>query len=414
MWLCCANGFVRVKAVLKVFLTSERALAVLRVAPFTYLLGLIFTNVRKLRSDPEHGLLQVSDFFCFWAAAKAAIFVDSALVYDNQAFRQFGGSYFENEGFLHFFYPPTLLMLYMPLGYLPNIAAFIVFIGVTLAGYALMARYAYGGWIGGLYVIALPTTLFAIYFGQNSLLLCALLGGALVALRNGKLVLSGILIGCLTIKPQIGVLIPFALLAGRHWSAFAAATLTTVFLVLASWLMFGSETWVAFFGQTIFAKEILDHEYLPYVVHVTPFSTLQQIGVPYSVAIALQIALVGVMIMLTVRVWQKDVPFDLKAAVLSSAALLSTPYLLSYDLALLSVPFIFLLHFAKRNAFSKREKWAIAAAMTIGSVAEILNYNLGIPVGPLAPAILLGLAWRRVFVLSAQTARDDLLEYARP
>jgi hypothetical protein len=395
----------QVVGVLRAVLTAERVQAVVRVAPVLYLISLAIVYIRNLRYDPEHGLLLASDFYCFWLAAKAAVSVDPALVYDNRFFLQYGGSLFQEAGLLHFFYPPTFLLLTAPLGYIPEIAAFLVFFGASLAGYAYMGRHAFGSWIGGLYLIALPTTFFAIFHGQNSLLLCALLGGALVAIRSERYVLAGILIGCLTIKPQIGLLIPFALLAGRYWTVVAVAIVTTLSLALASWVIFGTETWIAFVNQTLFANEIVNHEDLPFVLHVTPFTSLQQLGVPYQLAMSIQIALVIALLALTAWTWRQDVPFDLKAAVLGAAALLATPYLLSYDLALLAVPFIFLLNYSRSNAFSGLEKWTIAAAIAFCILSKIVNLRFGIPLGPVAPALFLGLASRRVFLLRAEVER---------
>jgi len=402
-----------VLGVTKAFLTRERMRIVLRVTPVSYLLGLCFVYTKNIRFDAEHGLLLASDFFCFWLAAKAAVSIDPVLVYDNTAFLQFGGSLFEEGRFLHFFYPPTFLMLIEPLGHLPNSIAFLVFVGVGIAGYAVFGRCALGTSTGVLYLLALPTVLFAIYHGQNSLLLCALFGGALVAMRSKRFVLAGILIGCLTVKPQLGLLIPFALLAGRYWTVFAVAALTTVLLSLTSWAIFGSDTWVAFFNQTVLAREIVNHEQLPFLLHVTVFSTLQQFGIPYSTAMSLQITLAICLVILTVWIWRLEVPFDLKAAGLSAAALLASPYLLSYDLALMAIPFIFLLHFARGDVFSGPEKLTFVAAIVIASLAKIINYNLGLPLGPLAPALMLGLTWRRVHVLSRAAALEVLPEAAQ-
>jgi len=387
-----------VTGLLRRLLTPERAEVTLRVAPFIYLIAVAAVYIKNLRHDPEHGLLLASDFYCFWLAAKAAVSLDPALVYDNHFFLQYGGSLFEEAGLLHFFYPPTFLLLTAPLGYLPEIAAFFVFFGGSLAVYAFMGRCAYGNWNGALFLIALPTTFFVLFHGQNSLLMCALLGGALVAIRSEKYVLAGILIGCLTIKPQIGLLIPFALLAGRYWTVVGVAVFTTLMLALASWAVFGTETWVAFLNQTLFAREIVDHEHLPFVLHVTPFTALQQLGVPAAPAMYFQAALAIALLVLTSWIWLQDIPFDLKAAVLGSAALLATPYLLSYDLALLAVPIIFLLHYSRSNALSVAEKWVLAAAIAFTVLSKLLNLNYGVPLGPVAPALLLGFACRRAFL----------------
>ena len=60
---------------------------------------------------------------------------------------------------------------------------------------------------------AFPAVFVNIGHGQNGFLTAALLGGAL-HLLDRRPWLAGVLFGCLAYKPQFGVLIPFALLAG--------------------------------------------------------------------------------------------------------------------------------------------------------------------------------------------------------
>lgn len=57
--------------------------------------------------------------------------------------------------------------------------------------------------------------------------------------------LAGILFGLLTFKPQLGVLLPLALLAGRQWRAFIAAAATAAVLFAASVILFGANVWLA-------------------------------------------------------------------------------------------------------------------------------------------------------------------------
>ena len=70
----------------------------------------------------------------------------------------------------------------------------------------------------------------------------------LAGLGLGIPVIAGICFGSLVYKPQMAVLIPFALAAGApaagdRWRAFAAAAVTAVVLVLASLALFGTATW---------------------------------------------------------------------------------------------------------------------------------------------------------------------------
>src|SRR5690606_42098322 len=53
-----------------------------------------------------------------------------------------------------------------------------------------------------------------------------LLGGMMLA--PAKPIAAGILIGLLTVKPHLGLLLPCCLLAGGHWRAAASATVVTL------------------------------------------------------------------------------------------------------------------------------------------------------------------------------------------
>src|SRR5690606_10144269 len=65
------------------------------------------------------------------------------------------------------------------------------------------------------------------------------------------------LLGFLTIKPQLGILFPFLLLAERRWLVIVSATATTVALVALSAIVFGIDAWSGYFSEVI-----------PYQTHV--------------------------------------------------------------------------------------------------------------------------------------------------
>ena len=71
-------------------------------------------------------------------------------------------------------------------------------------------------------LLAAPAVFINAVGGQNGTWTAALFGGGLSLLERRPL-LAGGLLGLLIYKPQLALLIPVALLAGRHWRAFAAA-----------------------------------------------------------------------------------------------------------------------------------------------------------------------------------------------
>src|SRR5258706_16321345 len=69
-----------------------------------------------------------------------------------------------------------------------------------------------------LLALAAPAVFVNAVRGQNGTWTAALCGGGLSLLERRPL-LAGGLLGLLIYKPQLGLLIPVALLAGRHWRA---------------------------------------------------------------------------------------------------------------------------------------------------------------------------------------------------
>src|SRR5205814_7022046 len=98
------------------------------------------------------------------------------------------------------------------------------------------------------FLLLAPGAAVNLFFGQNGILSTVLLGGG-VLLLGSRPILAGVLLGLLAYKPQLAVLAPFALLAGREWRALAAAILSQIALGLLSLLVLGAEPWFAFFDK---------------------------------------------------------------------------------------------------------------------------------------------------------------------
>ncbi|SCV00655.1 hypothetical protein CNECB9_750011 [Cupriavidus necator] len=121
--------------------------------------------------------------------------------------------------YLPWAYPPMFLLFVMPLALFPFAASYLIFIGSTAAIYiAALIRIVdipgaprYAVWLP---VVAFPGVHEAAIMGQNSLLTAGLAAWGLIHLR-ARPVLSGVLIGLLSIKPQLALLFPVALVAGR-------------------------------------------------------------------------------------------------------------------------------------------------------------------------------------------------------
>jgi hypothetical protein len=87
---------------------------------------------------------------------------------------------------------------------------------------------------------------------------------------------------------------------------------------------------------------------VPYYKTQSIFAALRLLGSPVAVAYALQGGALSAAAALTVATWRRSVDQDFKSAVLATAGLLATPFVLDYDLTQLALPAAWLLRHAAR------------------------------------------------------------------
>jgi alpha-1,2-mannosyltransferase len=257
-----------------------------------------------------------------------------------------------------------------------------------------------GLWRGGggdwlLLALAYPAVLINIGHGQNGFLTAALLGGALVLLDRRPL-LSGILFGLLVYKPQFGLMIPIALLAGAHWRTFAAAAATVSVLTLITTFTFGPQIWHAFVASTHFSRTVvLEQGNTGWEKIQSLFSWARMWGAPIPLAYAMQGALTVALGVALVWLWRSTAPAALKAASLCLASILATPYTLDYDMMVLGPAIAFFAVDGLIRGFGPWQKTALAvlwlAPLAARSVAQVTL----IPLGVLAMLMVFVLILRR-------------------
>jgi hypothetical protein len=191
----------------------------------------------------------VRDYLWLWAAGHLLAAGDVATIFDPQAFAAWNRARYSAQlDDFGWSYPPSLLFLALPAGRIPILAGFVLFASAQLALLACIGRLARLPGRVLLAVLVSPAVLANAFAGQNGALTAALLCGGLL-LTGRRPVLSGVLLGLLTIKPQLGILVPICLLASRDWKAIGAACGTAAALFAASVAAFGFESWGSF-GKT--------------------------------------------------------------------------------------------------------------------------------------------------------------------
>ena len=369
----------------------------LAVASLLYLaLGMISSwSIEPPRLVNDGGKPVGRDFLAFWSASALALGGAPAAAYDLAALH---GVQVASVGAdidpVPWHYPPTFLLLVLPLALLPYLAALVLWLAGPLAllgalAYRLLARRP-----AALLALLFPAVAQCLISGQNGIVSALLLGGGLVCLER-RPALAGALFGLLTYKPQLAWLVPLALLFGRNWRALAALGLSAAVLAAASLLAFGVAPWAAFLGDLGFAAELLETGRKPWERVPTVFAAARLAGLGTAAAYAAQAASATAVIALLARLWRRPSPLPLRGAALAAAIPLATPFAFDYDLVLLLLPIAWLARAGVETGWRRGEA-ALLALLWAAPVGGWLIARLaGVQLTPLVLALLLAAIWRR-------------------
>jgi hypothetical protein len=243
-------------------------------------------------------------------------------------------------------------------------------------------------------VLACPYAAWNFVGGQNGCLTASLFGAALLFLER-RPVLAGVFVGCLTYKPQFGILVPLALVASKQWRALVSAGVTVAVLASASISVFGTGVWAAFpqqlFAQTsitLFADPDSHWRLLQTVYGVVRYLN----GTAALAWLAQAVTTVGLAIIVWL-VWRSEARDALKAATLSGAALIASPWASAADMAVLVIPTAFLVTDQMHCGLLRGEQ-ATMLGLVAASFATILAGGRA-PIGPFVIIALLSLILRR-------------------
>ncbi len=293
-------------------------------------------------------------------------------------------------------YPPHLLLLVWPLGLLPYLPALALWSVATLAAYLWACRL--GRAEGRTIVLALllaPATYVCLTGGQNGFLTGALLIAGLGLLPR-RPVLAGLLFGLLTVKPQLGLLLPFALLAARQWTAIAAAGLTALALAGGSALLFGIESWQAYLDLVLPLQTAIMNRGTGMFTTMMPsaYVGLRLLGVGQEIRTAVQLLLFLLALSGVLWTFARSRDPVLRLGVLAVGTFIASPYAFNYDMTAVSLAVVLLALRGLRAGFLPGERLALAMTWLLPITVHWLNGN-GAPAGPVVLLACFGyLLWR--------------------
>jgi alpha-1,2-mannosyltransferase len=307
----------------------------------------------------------------------------------------FGG---RDVPFFGWHYPPFFFAVAVIVAAVPYAWGLLIWLAASLAAYLAVIRAILPRSETLLVALAFPAVFVNIGHGQNGFLTTALLGGAL-HLLDRRPWLAGVLIGLLAYKPQFGVLIPLALLAGGRWTTIGAASATVAALLAVSTVTLGGGIWQAFADSTTFTQTVvLEQGGTGWEKIQSVFSAARMWGASVYTGYAVQIALALAVAASLAWLWRSDAAFDLKASALATASLLATPYLLDYDLVVLAVSIAFFARHGLSRGFRDYEISLLAAAWIMPLLSRGLTGVTGIPLGLIVLLAFYGFTLRRAML----------------
>lgn len=334
------------------------------------------------------------DFLTTWMGGRSVVGYGPAAWFDpsvyNAALRVMLGPNFPE----HFWsYPPHFVLFTWPFGLLPYLPAYVVWCALGIALY-LIACLAFVRREHLLFAAAAPGVAVCLFFGQNGFYTAALLLGGF-ALMQRQQIAAGILFGILTVKPQLGILLPIMLLLTGRWWTIASAIVTSSALVFAAGNLFGPQVWADFFEKVVPQQSwLMEHGGgLLYLMVSSAFFGARLVGLPIEIAWFLQglvsLGAVGAVIW---TYWRRRDPM-LSMALFVTATFLASPYVLNYDMVALGCIVAMLRQRDDNTALDHclgLAVWSLPVTMMLFGAAWV----------PFAPLLLMGFAGRLLWRLS--------------
>ncbi|MEM9668383.1 MAG: glycosyltransferase family 87 protein [Pseudomonadota bacterium] len=277
------------------------------------------------------------DFVAFWSVARETIAGNMIDLYPNSglidAIAEHRPTAVEEASGLTWQYPPHTTLALAPFGLMAFPVAYITWMLLGLVAYA--ASLTLIGARGPALIALMATSIVftAVITGQNGLFTAALMIVA-VTWADRRPILAGLAAAALTIKPQLGFLLPLAYLTGRCWRSFITASIASCLLWGASFLVAGAKAWQAFLQSITEVSASVENGIMPLYKMVTIFSALRLGGLSPELATGISVVLGILMAAGVVWVWHKTSDSGLRLMAVSCAALLITPYAFYYELTI--------------------------------------------------------------------------------
>ena len=341
-----------------------------------------------------------TDFLRLWTASYSLLNGEERVIYDPEAF--FALEQFVTQpatpDFYPWNYPPSSFLIVYPLALLPYLQSLAAWLALGLAGYLAALWQIFPKpltlWVG----VAFPAVFWTVTHGQTSFLTTSLFCWGLLELPR-RPVLAGIFFGVLTFKPHLGLLLPIALVAGRHWRSVVAAAFTALLCAAASVVLFGTGVWADFLASTTETRSMLESglNFGHYYKMQSIFAAARLLGLSMPIAYSLQALVALGAAGAVVWVWRRPMGDpEMKNAALMAATPLSTAFIFDYDLMLLAPAIAWLARKGVTDTALPYERTILAATFLAPFVSRVVGMHTCLLLAPIFIAALLVVIVRRI------------------
>ncbi|MEO0399232.1 MAG: glycosyltransferase family 87 protein [Pseudomonadota bacterium] len=321
--------------------------------------GIVLAGAENLITS--FGLVVGGDFVVFHEAGKTPAEARAALYDFDELNARLAASFPHHGDFrLAWQYPPTFYFFAAPFGTLPYPIAYSAWI-IVGAGLLLASLAKRGASPLTLLLVAASPALFQTAItGQTGLFTAALF--VLAGLSPDKRpFVAGVAAGLLTLKPQLGLLIPVAYIACGAWRAFAVAAATAIGLALSAYGLFGETLWTAFVEAATAQSERMGETIVPVKKLTSPFGGATTLGLSAGIGFALQAISTAGLAALVAVVWRRSPSPETRFAVLACASVLAAPYVFYYELPIALAGLALLANRAAKTGLAPYEGLTLAA-----------------------------------------------------
>jgi hypothetical protein len=337
-----------------------RSLAILSTFFFAAAAIAYFATISWVDPIPRDGTTLVvgRDFLNYWMYGRVAGTPDPGRFYDlatyNGELAALVGPGYLGQNLPN---PPSFMLLAWPFARLTYLPALLCWTTFGVGTFALIAsRHIRDRQL----LIALafsPAAVMCLISGQSSFLTAALLI-TIFEWLDRKPIGAGLLIGLLTLKPQLGLLLPVMLVASGRWRVLFVAVIATLAIVVATAALYGPQVWIDYAlkamptqGLVLADPAMLIAPFMP-----TIFMTARVAGASYGLAMAVQAVFAALAIGAVFWAFRsrKEADPHLLTALFLACSIFAPPYFASYDVLTLTLVALMLLAAGKLDEPGRR------------------------------------------------------------